>query len=84
VVGLFTGCPTCAGLFFANFVGGASAVSFAALLSYYQPVFIALSVPVLVATPYLISRSLSKVVKDGCIVIEGNRNARREADLRLG
>ncbi len=69
VVGLFTGCPTCAGLFFANFVGGAGAVSFAALLSYYQPVFIALSIPILLATPFLISRSLSKVMKEGCIVI---------------
>lgn len=70
VVGLFTGCPTCAGLFFANIIGGAGAVSFAALLSFYQPLFIALSIPVLVATPFLISRSLSKVIKDGCVVIE--------------
>ena len=70
-VGLFTGCPTCAGLFFANFVGGAGAVSFAALLSYYQPVFIALSIPVLVATPFLISRSLSRVFKEGCVIIGG-------------
>ena len=69
VVGLFTGCPTCAGLFFANIVGGAGAVSLAAALSYYQPVFIALSIPVLVATPFLISRSLSKVIKEGCVVI---------------
>lgn len=71
-VGLFTGCPTCAGLFFANVVGGAGAVSFATLLSYYQPVFISLSVPVLLATPYLISRSLAKVIKEGCVVIEGS------------
>jgi len=74
-VGLFTGCPTCAGLFFANFVGGAGAVSFAALLSYYQPVFIALSIPVLVATPFLISRSLSRVFKEGCVVIRGAKTA---------
>lgn len=73
VVGLFTGCPTCAGLFFANVVGGAGAVSFAAALSYYQPVFIALSIPVLVATPFLISRSLSKVFKEGCVVIGGTK-----------
>ncbi|HZW85803.1 MAG TPA: hypothetical protein VFE91_07890, partial [Nitrososphaerales archaeon] len=68
-VGLFTGCPTCAGLFFANILGGTGAVSFATILGYYQPVFILLSLPVLVATPYLISRSLSKVFKEGCIVI---------------
>jgi hypothetical protein len=68
VVGLFTGCPTCAGLFFANVLGGAGAVSIAAALSYYQPVFVALSIPVLVVTPFLTSRSLSKVFKEGCVV----------------
>lgn len=72
-VGLFTGCPTCAGLFVANVIGGAGAVSFATLLAYYQPVFIALSLPVLVATPYLISRSLSKVIKEGCVVIDASK-----------
>jgi hypothetical protein len=75
IVGLFTGCPTCAGLFFANIVGGAGAVSFAAALSYYQPVFIALSIPVLLATPFLISRSLSKVIKEGCVVIGRSKTA---------
>jgi hypothetical protein len=69
VVGLFTGCPTCAGLFFANFLGGAGAVSFAALLGYYQPVFILLSIPVLIAAPYLTSRSLSRVFREGCVVL---------------
>jgi len=73
LVGLFTGCPTCAGLFFANVIGGTGAVSFATLLGYYQPVFIALSIPVLVATPYLISRSLSRVIKGGCVVALGDK-----------
>ncbi len=67
IVGLFTGCPTCAGLFFASVVGGAGAVSIAALLTYYQPIFIVLSVPVLLFTPYLISRSLQKVFTEGCV-----------------
>lgn len=69
VVGLFTGCPTCAGLFFANFLGGAGAVSFATLLGYYQPAFILLSIPVLVVAPYLTSRSLSKVFREGCVYL---------------
>lgn len=69
IVGLFTGCPTCAGLFFANIVGGAGATAFATLLSYYQPLFIGLSIPVLLATPFLISRSLSKVFTEGCITL---------------
>jgi hypothetical protein len=70
LVGLFTGCPTCAGLFFANFLGGAGAVSFATLLGYYQPAFILLGIPVLLASPYLTSRSLSKVFRDGCVYLK--------------
>jgi hypothetical protein len=70
VVGLFTGCPTCAGLFFANFFGGTGAVSFAALLGYYQPAFILLSIPVLLIAPYLTSRGLSKVFREGCVVVQ--------------
>lgn len=72
VVGLFTGCPTCAGLFFANVLGGTGAVAFVSILGYYQPVFVLLSIPVLVATPYLISRSLSKVFREGCVVLDRN------------
>ena len=75
IVGLFTGCPTCAGLFFANVIGGTGAVSFASLLAYYQPLFVALGIPVLIATPYLISRSLFKVMKDGCVVLDGDRQS---------
>lgn len=69
VVGLFTGCPTCAGLFFANILGGTGAVSFATILGYYQPAFILLSIPVLIVTPYLVSRSLSKVHREGCVIV---------------
>jgi hypothetical protein len=69
IVGLFTGCPTCAGLYFYSLVGGSGAVSFAVALGYYQPLFVLLSVPVLLLSPYLISRSLSKVFRDGCIVL---------------
>lgn len=70
VVGLFTGCPTCAGLFFANFLGGTGAVSFATLLGYYQPAFILLSIPVLLVAPYLISRGLSSVFREGCVIVQ--------------
>ena len=69
VVGLFTGCPTCAGLFFANFLGGAGAATFATLLGYYQPAFILLSIPVLLVAPYLTSRGLARVFRDGCVVV---------------
>ncbi len=78
VVGLFTGCPTCAGLFFANVLGGSGAVSFAALLAYYQPVFILFSLPVLLVTPYLISRSLGRVFREGCVVVDSSRRSASE------
>lgn len=70
LVGLFTGCPTCAGLFFANILGGTGAVSFATILGYYQPVFVVLSLPVLVASLFLISRSLGKVFREGCVLYD--------------
>ena len=68
IVGLFTGCPTCAGLFLAYVVGGAGAVGAATALASYQALFIGVSIPVLAATPFLISRNLSKVFRDGCII----------------
>lgn len=70
LVGLFTGCPTCAGLFFANFLGGAGAASFVAVLGIYQPEFILLSLPVLFASPFLTSHSLSKVFREGCVIVQ--------------
>jgi hypothetical protein len=78
VVGLFTGCPTCAGLYFFSSVGGSGAVSFAVALNYYQPLFMALSVPVLLISPFLISRSLSKVYRDGCILTKATTSVRNE------
>ena len=69
IIGLFTGCPTCAGLYFFSLLGGSGAVSFAVVLSYYQPVFMILSVPVLLGTPFLISRTLSRQFREGCVVV---------------
>jgi len=67
IVGLFTGCPTCAGLFLANMIGGAGAASVSTLLASSQPLFIGISIPILIVTPVLISRSLAKVFKGGCL-----------------
>ncbi|MDA4121282.1 MAG: hypothetical protein OK404_02615 [Thaumarchaeota archaeon] len=71
IVGLFAGCPTCAGLAFAGLFGASGTLSYVLLLTAYQPVFIGLSIPLLVATPYLISRSLSKVYSGGCVILPG-------------
>jgi hypothetical protein len=56
--GLFVGCPTCAGSFFSALLGfGAVGGSISALAS-FQSLFIALSIPVLVITPFLVARSI--------------------------
>ena len=49
------------------------AVSLATLIGYYQPAFILLSLPALVAAPYLTSSSLSKVFREGCVFLERKR-----------
>jgi hypothetical protein len=57
--GLFIGCPTCAGSLFTLIVGfGASTVVSA--LAPLQSLFIAISIPILVAIPLLIIRKMMK------------------------
>jgi len=51
-VGLFTACPTCAGFFLAESVGGVGATTLAVALAPYQALFIAISIPLLVVTPF--------------------------------
>ena len=50
-VGLFTACPTCAGLFLAESVGGIGATTLAVALAPYQTLFIAVTIPILLAMP---------------------------------
>lgn len=69
IVGLFTGCPTCAGLIFASTLAGPGAVTLALGLNLYQPLLVALSIPILVVAPYLTLRSLSRVFKEGCVIL---------------
>jgi hypothetical protein len=66
-IGLFTGCPTCAGLFLANIVGGAGATALAISLAPLQTLFIALTIPVLLVTPYLILGNIAKSVGGSCL-----------------
>ncbi len=50
-VGLFTACPTCAGFFLAESVGGLGAATLAVALAPFQALFIAVSIPLLVIMP---------------------------------
>ena len=68
-IGLFTGCPTCAGLFLGSMIQAAGEVTIAGLLAQYQPVFIALTIPLLLASTYLILRSLRMIQYGSCKII---------------
>jgi len=60
--GLFIGCPTCAGSLFALLfgfgTGGTAAAAVAALLAPFQTLFIIVSIPALIISPFLIARTL--------------------------
>ena len=58
ITGLFIACPTCAGTFFSIFIGTASGIGLSILLTQLQTLFIALSIPVLILTPYIMAKKL--------------------------
>lgn len=64
--GFFTGCPTCAGLFLAGTVGGLGATTLAVALAPYQMLFVALSLPVLLASPLVVAKFAGKAAVAAC------------------
>jgi len=56
--GLFIACPTCAGTFLSIFIGTASGIALSIALMQMQTLFIAISIPVLIITPYLMAKKL--------------------------
>lgn len=56
--GLFIACPTCAGTFLSIFVGTATGIALSIALVQLQTLFIAISIPVLVATPFIMAKKL--------------------------
>ena len=67
--GLFTACPTCAGLFLGNMIQTAGNVAIAAVLAAYQPLFVAVTFPALLASTFVISRRLRSALYGTCKVI---------------
>lgn len=67
ICGLFIACPTCVGSFMSLFVGVASGIALSVAISHLQTAFIAISIPVLVATPFILVRRISN--PDGTCVI---------------
>lgn len=71
ITGLFVGCPTCAGTAFTMLLGlGASATGITLFLTSYeaqlQTLFIAISIPVLLATPLLMARNIRRSNLGSC------------------
>lgn len=56
--GLFIACPTCAGTFLSIFVGTASGIALSVALAQLQTLFIAISIPVLIVTPFVMAKKL--------------------------
>jgi hypothetical protein len=56
--GLFIACPTCAGTFLSIFIGTASGIALSIALMQMQTLFIAISIPVLIITPYVMAKKL--------------------------
>jgi hypothetical protein len=65
-IGLFTSCPTCAGLAFIAMLGGTGILSAALFLGPLQTLFVGLSVPILAATPILSARSMQNLETRAC------------------
>lgn len=56
--GLFIACPTCAGTFLSVFVGTASGIALTIAFTQLQTLFIAVSIPILLITPFVLARKL--------------------------
>ena len=56
--GLFIACPTCAGTFLSIFIGTASGIALSIALAQMQTLFIGISIPILLITPFLMAKKL--------------------------
>ncbi len=68
--GLFIACPTCAGTFLSVFVGTASGIALTIALTQLQTLFIAISIPILLVTPFVLAKKLRNT--DGSCKINPN------------
>lgn len=63
--GLFIACPTCVGTFLSLFVSASSAIAFTLAITQLQTIFILITIPVLLATPFIMGRKI-KLNNDKC------------------
>ena len=67
VFGLFAGCPTCAAVFLFTLIAGSGATAASLFLSQFQPLFVFLSVPLLLASMVWQAKSIRRLLV-GCAV----------------
>lgn len=56
--GLFIACPTCVGAFSSIFIGSASAIAFTVAVTQMQTLFILITIPILITTPFIMAKKL--------------------------
>jgi len=64
VTGLFIACPTCVGAFSSIFIGSASAIAFTVAITQMQTLFILITIPVLLTTPFILAKKLRSQTKN--------------------
>lgn len=77
ITGLFTACPTCAGLFLGSLIQGAGNIAIAAALASYQTLFVAATFPLLLVSTFLVTRRLRRTLYGTCKVIPAKPTERR-------
>jgi hypothetical protein len=69
ITGLFTGCPTCTGIFIAGVIPGTFGITSLTLVSlYYQKILIIITIGLLIFTAFLSLKNLKTLFEDGCII----------------
>ena len=69
--GLFIACPTCAGTFLSIFIGTASGIALSIALTQMQTILIGISIPLLLATPYIMAKKLQN--SDGSCKLDSTK-----------
>jgi hypothetical protein len=62
--GLFIACPTCVGAFSSILIGSASAIAFTVAITQMQTLFIIISIPILLTTPFIMAKKLRTRAKN--------------------
>ncbi len=65
--GLFIACPTCVGAFSSIFIGTSGALAFTVAITQLQTLFIIITIPILLTTPFIMARKL-RISGENCSV----------------